>query len=249
MGALLEIKNLHAEIEGKKILKGVDLTIPPGEIHAVMGPNGSGKSTLSNVIMGHPSYKVTEGDILLNGESIIGLKTDERARKGLFLSFQSPVAIPGVTVNQFLRNMLQSVRGGEIHFKEFRAELKKAMESLEMNEDFAKRFVNDGFSGGERKRNEILQMSLVQPAMAILDEIDSGLDIDALRIIATNIEKQRSSTRSMLVITHYQRILNYLTVNKVHVYMDGRIQHTGDRSLVDKLEKEGYDWLRSREAV
>ncbi len=245
MSAILEIKDLHVEVEGKPILKGVDLAIPRGEIHAIMGPNGSGKSTLSNVIMGHPHYKVTRGDILLDGESIMGMTTDERARKGIFLSFQSPVAIPGVTVNNFLRNMLQNIRGEEINFKAFRSELKGAMESLEMREDFARRYVNDGFSGGERKRNEILQMSLMQPKFAILDEIDSGLDIDALRIIATNIDKQKNENRSMLVITHYQRLLNYLTLDRVHVYMDGRVVTSGGNELVERLESEGYDWVKA----
>lgn len=249
MSALLEIKDLHVTVNGKEILKGVNLEIPKGEIHALMGPNGSGKSTLSNVIMGHPNYVLTRGDILLNGESIIKLPTDERARRGIFMSFQSPVAIPGVTVHNFLRNMLQNIRGGEINFKEFRNELKEAMDTLEMREDFARRYVNDGFSGGERKRNEILQMTLMKPIFAILDEIDSGLDIDALRIIATNIEKQKTPERSMLVITHYQRLLSYLTVDKVHVYMDGKVIMAGGKELVDRLEAEGYDWLKAEHGL
>ncbi len=243
---MLELRNLHASIDGdKEILKGVNLKIPAGEVHVIMGPNGSGKSTLSYTIMGHPRYKVTDGDILLNGESIVSLSPDERARKGVFLSFQSPVAIPGVTVNNFMRQILQAVRGQEVNFKEFRREMKETMENLQMNEDFAKRYVNDGFSGGERKRNEILQMSMLSPKFAVLDEIDSGLDIDALRIIATNIEKLRTPERSMLLITHYQRLLNYLTVDAVHVYKEGRIIESGGRELAERLEKEGYDKIHT----
>lgn len=249
MTALLEIKDLQVEVDGKPILNGVNLTIPCGETHVLMGPNGSGKSTLSNVIMGHPNYKVIKGDILLDGESIINMPTDERARKGIFLSFQSPVSIPGVTVHNFLRHMLQNIRGGEINFKEFRHELKEEMDKLSMREDFAKRYVNDGFSGGERKRNEILQMAMTKPKLAVLDEIDSGLDIDALRIIAENIEKQRSPERSMLLITHYQRLLNYLTIDKVHIYMNGAIIQTGGRELAEKLEQRGYDWVKEEMKV
>jgi Fe-S cluster assembly ATP-binding protein len=236
---MLELKNLRVVIgpEHKEILKGVNLKIPAGEVHVIMGPNGSGKSTLSYTIMGHPRYKVTDGDILLNGESVLNLSADERARKGIFLSFQSPVAIPGVTVNNFMRQILGSVRGAEVNFKEFRKEMKEAMESLQMNEDFAKRYVNDGFSGGERKRNEILQMSMMAPKFAVLDEIDSGLDIDALRVIATNIEKLRSPKRSMLLITHYQRLLNYLTVDAVHVYKDGQIIESAAESLQNVWKK------------
>lgn len=242
---ILEIKDLRVNVSGKEILKGVNLSIPKGEVHVIMGPNGSGKSTLSNVIMGHPNYEVTGGDILLEGTSILGMTTDERARHGIFLSFQSPVSIPGVTVNNFLRNMLQNIRGKEVNFKEFRSELKESMESLSMREDFAKRYVNDGFSGGERKRNEILQMKMFAPKLAILDEIDSGLDIDALRIIAENIEKLRTPERSMLLVTHYQRLLNYLTIDKVHVYKEGQVIHSGGRELAEKLEKEGYDWVKA----
>ena len=240
---LLEVKDLVAEVDGKTILDGISLTVKPGEVHAIMGPNGSGKSTLSNAIMGHPNYKITGGDILFKGESILEWSTDERARKGLFLCFQYPTAIPGVTVTNFLRNVLKNVRGKDVPVREFRTEVKQAMEELQMDSNFMGRYVNDGFSGGEKKRNEILQMSLMKPGLAILDEVDSGLDIDALRIIAENIEKQNNADRSMLVITHYQRILNYLSLDKVHIFMDGRVQTSGGPELAERLEQEGYDWV------
>ncbi|MBU45338.1 MAG: Fe-S cluster assembly ATPase SufC [Spirochaetaceae bacterium] len=243
MSAILEIKDLHVEVDDTEILKGVDLTIPAGEIHAIMGPNGSGKSTLSNTIMGHPNYKVTGGDILFKGVSILEWSTDERARRGLFLCFQYPTAIPGVTVTNFLRNVLKNVRGKDVPVREFRTEVKQAMDDLKMDSNFMGRYVNDGFSGGEKKRNEILQMSLMKPGLAILDEVDSGLDIDALRIIAESIEKQNSPERSMLVITHYQRILNYLSLDKVHIFMDGKVQTSGGPELAEKLEQQGYDWV------
>ncbi|MDH5655349.1 MAG: Fe-S cluster assembly ATPase SufC [Spirochaetia bacterium] len=243
MNALLEIKDLHANVEGKEILKGVSLTIPPGEIHAIMGPNGSGKSTLSYTLMGHPKYQITSGDILLDGKSILDASTDERARLGIFLCFQYPTSIPGVTVTNFLRTVLKNIRGEDVPVKQFRKELKEGMEYLQMREDFARRYVNDGFSGGEKKRHEILQMALMKPKLAVLDEVDSGLDIDALRIIASGIEGLREENRSMLVITHYQRILDYLTLDKVHVFMDGKIQTSGGKELVEKLEKDGYDWV------
>ncbi|MCE9600385.1 MAG: Fe-S cluster assembly ATPase SufC [Spirochaetia bacterium] len=239
--ALLEIRNLHVNVEDKEILKGVNLVLPPGEIHAIMGPNGSGKSTLSYTLMGHPRYRVTSGDILLNGESIINDKPDERARKGVFLCFQYPTSIPGVTLPNYLRTVLKNVRGQEVVIKDFRKELKETMAKLAMNEDFLKRYVNDGFSGGEKKRNEILQMALMKPRLAILDEVDSGLDIDALRIIAENLQDMRSADRSMLLITHYQRILNYLTLDRVHVFAQGRILVSGGRELAERLEKEGYE--------
>ncbi|MEQ8351269.1 MAG: Fe-S cluster assembly ATPase SufC [Leptospiraceae bacterium] len=249
MTAIIEIKDLHVEVEETEILKGVNLSIPAGEIHAIMGPNGSGKSTLSNAIMGHPNYKITGGDILFKGESILGWSTDERARKGLFLCFQYPTAIPGVTVTNFLRNVLKNVRGKDVPVREFRTEVKQAMEELQMDSNFMGRYVNDGFSGGEKKRNEILQMSLMKPGLAILDEVDSGLDIDALRIIAQNIEKQNNQDRSMLVITHYQRILNYLSLDKVHIFLDGRVQTSGGPELAERLEKEGYDWVSKAAAA
>ncbi|HMU82946.1 MAG TPA: Fe-S cluster assembly ATPase SufC [Leptospiraceae bacterium] len=238
---LLEIKGLEASIEGKEILKGVNLSIPPGEIHAIMGPNGSGKSTLSYVLMGHPKYTITGGDILLDGKSVLAMKPDERARAGMFLCFQYPTSIPGVTMPNYLRNVLKNIRGADVPIKEFRKEVQDSMRNLSMREDFLKRYVNDGFSGGEKKRNEILQMALMKPRVAILDEVDSGLDIDALRIIAENLQAMRSPDRSMLLITHYQRILNYLTLDKVHVFAEGRIITSGGRELAERLEKEGYE--------
>lgn len=245
MQPVLEIKDLHVTVDDKEILKGVNLAIPTGEIHVIMGPNGSGKSTLSAAIMGHPKYKITSGDILFEGQSILNDSTDERARKGVFLCFQYPAAIPGVTINNFLRTALKNVRGEEIPVRKFRTELREKMDLLHMDHGFARRHVNDGFSGGEKKRNEILQMSLLQPKMAILDEIDSGLDIDALRIIAESLEKLRDPAKSMLIITHYQRILTHLTIEQVHVLMDGRIIRSGAKELVDKLEESGYDWIKT----
>ncbi|MCB1166976.1 MAG: Fe-S cluster assembly ATPase SufC, partial [Leptospiraceae bacterium] len=233
MTAILEIKDLHAEVDGNEILKGVNLTIPAGEIHAIMGPNGSGKSTLSNTIMGHPNYKVTSGDILFKGESILQWSTDERARKGLFLCFQYPTAIPGVTVTNFLRNVLKNVRGKDVPVREFRTEVKQAMEDLKMDANFMARYVNDGFSGGEKKRNEIFQMALLEPKLCILDETDSGLDIDALQVVSSGVNtlREQDPERSFLVITHYQRLLNYIVPDYVHVMIDGRIVKSGGKEL------------------
>jgi Fe-S cluster assembly ATP-binding protein len=243
MNRILEVKDLHASVEGVTILKGVDLIINAGEIHAIMGPNGSGKSTLSNVLMGHPSYKVESGDILFKGESILNWTTDERARKGMFLSFQYPTALPGITIPNFFRTVLKSIRGEDIPMREFKKELKDGMKELEMPEEFLKRYVNDGFSGGEKKRTEILQMSLIKPALAILDETDSGLDIDALRIVSQGITNAKSPERSILLITHYQRMLNYVVPDFIHVFAKGRIIQTGDKDLALELEKSGYDGI------
>jgi Fe-S cluster assembly ATP-binding protein len=240
---LLKIENLHASIEGKEILKGVDLTIPRGQVHAIMGPNGSGKSTLSNVIMGHPKYKVTQGRILFKGEDIAGLSVDARARKGLFLAFQYPLAIPGVPVSKFLRMSLQSVRGKEVPIIEFRNSLKSKMELLGIGDTFSGRYLNEGFSGGEKKRHEILQLALLEPEMAVLDETDSGLDIDALKIVSNGIDKSRGPQRSILLITHYQRILNYVQPDVIHVLAAGRIIKSGGKDLATELEKQGYDWV------
>ena len=243
MAELIKITNLHASIQGKEILKGVNLTINSGEIHAIMGKNGSGKSTLSNIIMGHPSYEVTQGDILFRGESILNLKTDERAKKGIFLCFQYPTGIPGVTVANFLRTVLKSITGKEVPVKEFRKELKEAMKLLQMDDSFVSRYVNDGFSGGEKKRNEILQMALLEPLLSILDETDSGLDIDALKIVCDGINRYKSADNAILLITHYQRMLNYITPNYIHVFIDGNIALTGGKELALKLEENGYDWV------
>jgi Fe-S cluster assembly ATP-binding protein len=247
--AKLELKNLHVALEdGTEIVKGVDLTIQHGEIHAVMGPNGSGKSTLSYAIMGHPAYEVTEGQILLDGEDLTHLGADERAQKGLFLAFQYPHAIPGVTVTNFLRTAINSVRraraGGKddpVSVKEFRTELLAQMDRLKVSRELASRYLNDGFSGGEKKRVEILQMAMLKPRIAVLDETDSGLDIDALRVVAGGVKELVGPEMGALVITHYQRILNYITPDYVHVFVDGRIVEEGGPELAHKLEAEGYE--------
>jgi Fe-S cluster assembly ATP-binding protein len=247
--AKLELKNLHVALEdGTEIVKGVDLTIQPNEIHAVMGPNGSGKSTLSYAIMGHPAYEITEGQILLDGEDITRLGADERAQKGLFLAFQYPHAIPGVTVTNFLRTAINSVRkarnGGQedpISVKDFRTELLAKMDRLKVSRELASRYLNDGFSGGEKKRVEILQMAMLKPRMAVLDETDSGLDIDALRVVAGGVKELVGPNMGALVITHYQRILDYITPDHVHVFVDGRIVESGGPELAKQLEADGYD--------
>jgi len=247
--AKLELKNLHVALEdGTEIVKGVDLTIQSNEIHAVMGPNGSGKSTLSYAVMGHPAYEVTEGQILLDGEDLTALGADERAQKGLFLAFQYPHAIPGVTVTNFLRTAINSVRkarnGGvedPISVKEFRTELLAQMDRLKVSRELASRYLNDGFSGGEKKRVEILQMAMLRPRIAVLDETDSGLDIDALRVVAGGVKELVGPEMGALVITHYQRILNYITPDYVHVFVDGRIVEEGGPELAHKLEAEGYE--------
>lgn len=249
MSAILEIQSLHANVGDKQILRGVNLTIGAGEVHAIMGPNGSGKSTLSNVILGHPKYTITSGDILFRGESILKLATDERARLGLFLSFQYPTALPGVTIGNFLKSILKAHRGKDVPVKEFKQELKTAMDLLEVPQSFIGRYVNDGFSGGEKKRAEILQMNLLKPVLSILDETDSGLDIDALRIVSEGINANRNPERSILLITHYQRMLNYIVPDFVHVFADGRILETGGKDLSLKLEEVGYDWILEREGV
>lgn len=238
---LFEIKNLHVNVDGKEILKGLNLTIYEGKVHALMGRNGSGKTTLSYTIMGHPKYQVTEGEILFKGENIASLKPEERAKKRLFLAFQYPVAIPGVSVGNFLRASMKAVRGAEVPIKEFRMLLKDKMKLLHMPETVVGRYVNDGFSGGEKKRLEILQMALLEPEVAILDETDSGLDIDALTIVSDGINRLRDDTRAMLVITHYQRLLNYVKPDFVHVLMDGRLVKSGGPELASQLEAKGYE--------
>ncbi|MFA6091398.1 MAG: Fe-S cluster assembly ATPase SufC [Elusimicrobiota bacterium] len=245
MTPLLEIQDLHAEVEGKPILKGVTLTVRPGEIHALMGPNGSGKSTLSNVIMGHPKYKVTQGRILYKGEDITGLSVFERARRGIFLAFQYPAAIPGVSVGNFLRTALKSVHGAEAApVKGFRKTLREKMAMLKMDDKFASRYVNEGFSGGEKKRLEILQLALLDPALMLLDETDSGLDIDALRIVSEGINRVFTPQKGILLITHYQRMLDYVKPNFVHVLFEGRIAQSGGPELPTELEKKGYTFQR-----
>jgi Fe-S cluster assembly ATP-binding protein len=246
--AHLELKNLHVALEnGTEIVKGVDLSVKAGEKHAVMGPNGSGKSTLAYAIMGHPAYEVTEGEILLDGENVIEMEADERAQKGLFLAFQYPHAIPGVTVTSFLRsalNSLRKARAGEddpVPVKEFRTELLAQMERLKVPRELAQRYLNDGFSGGEKKRVEILQMAMLKPKIGVLDETDSGLDIDALKIVARGVTELVGPETGALVITHYQRILNYVQPDFVHVFVDGRIVEEGGPELAHKLEAEGYE--------
>ncbi len=248
----LEIRNLHAGINGQEILKGVDLTIKQGEVHALMGPNGTGKSTLANVLMGHPSYEVTEGEATFKGKNILELEPQERAHLGVFLAFQYPVAIPGVSVANFLRTALNARRKAEnkddkgIPIPEFRRLLKEKMDLLKMDHSFAGRYLNDGFSGGEKKRAEILQMAALQPEIAILDETDSGLDIDALRIVADGVNALRGTELGVLVITHYQRILNYIVPDYVHIMLSGRIAESGGPDLALHLEEKGYDWLREK---
>ncbi len=249
----LEIKNLHIAVDGKPILKGLSLVVNKGEIHALMGPNGSGKSTLANALMGNPKYEVTEGTILFKGEDALELSPDERARKGIFLAFQYPTAIPGVSVANFLRNAL-NVRRKElgdkpIAMKEFRTLMKEKMALLRMDESFAGRYLNDGFSGGEKKRAEILQMAVLRPEIAVLDETDSGLDIDALRIVSEGVNALTGPDLGVLLITHYQRILNYIKPQFVHVLVDGRIVKSGGAELALELEKQGYDWIREDRAA
>ena len=244
-GAVLQIKDLHVAVDGKEIVNGLSLTIPAGEVHAVMGPNGSGKSTLANALMGHPRYEVTAGRVLLKGEDITCLRPDERAHKGLFLAMQYPTAIPGVTMVNFLRVALKAVQGRDLPIREFRQRLQEALALLKIDESFARRYVNDGFSGGEKKRAEVLQMSMLQPSMAILDETDSGLDIDALRTVSEGINALLNPEMGVLLITHYQRMLNYITPDEVHVLYKGRIVRTGGSDLAAELEEKGYDWITS----
>ncbi|MEE8485437.1 MAG: Fe-S cluster assembly ATPase SufC [Acidimicrobiia bacterium] len=242
---LLVVDDLHASVEGTEILKGVTLTVNPGETHAIMGPNGSGKSTLANVLLGHPSYVVTQGSITYKGEDITTATPEVRGRTGMFLGFQYPEEIPGVSVVNFLRTALSNRTGTDYTVLELRLKVMEAMSDLGMEASFADRYLNEGFSGGERKRNEILQMTILEPDFAVLDETDSGLDIDALKIVAEGIQRLRNDERGFLIITHYQRMLEYITPDVVHVFLDGRIVETGGASLADRIEETGYDDFRA----
>jgi Fe-S cluster assembly ATP-binding protein len=249
----LEIQNLHVEVEGKEILKGVDLAVSRGEIHALMGPNGSGKSTLANTIMGHPGFEITEGKIHFKGEDATAMDPDERARLGLFMAFQYPSAIPGVSVVNFLRtaiNAQRKARGEDpISLKDFRKQLEEKMDLLKVDREFTRRYLNEGFSGGEKKRCEILQMAILEPTVAVMDETDSGLDIDALRTVAEAVNAMRGPELGALIITHYRRILGYVAPDFVHIMLDGRIVEAGGSELADQLEEKGYEWVRERHEI
>ncbi len=250
MTALIEIKNLHAKAEGREILHGIDLTIQPGEVHAIMGPNGSGKSTLSQVLAGRDSFEVTEGEVIYKGMDLLSMTPEKRACEGVFLAFQYPVEIPGVNNTYFLKAALNSVRKyrgeDELDAMDFLKLVREKVELIELDEELINRPVNEGFSGGEKKRNEIFQMAVLEPTFAILDETDSGLDIDALKVVAAGVNALRSKERSMLVITHYQRLLNHVVPDFVHVLFDGRIVRSGGTELAEKLEEEGYGWLETK---
>lgn len=238
---LLEIKDLRTQVEDKEILKGLNLKIKKGEVHVIMGPNGAGKSTLANTVMGNPKYRITDGQIILEGEVINGLPVDERARKGIFLSFQYPEEIPGVTVENFLRTSKAAVTGKPVRVIPFMKELKEKMELLGMDQEYARRYLNVGFSGGEKKKNEILQMAVLEPKLAMLDETDSGLDVDAVKIVSKGVNALRSSENAVLIITHHVTILNYLRPDFVHILVDGKIVRTGDFSLAQEIEANGYE--------
>src|SRR6266403_4181649 len=250
---MLEIKNLHAGVENKKILKGINLSINAGEVHAIMGPNGSGKSTLAAILAGRDGYDVTSGQVLYQGRDLLDMDPEERAREGLFLAFQYPIEIPGVNSTYFLKSALNEIRKhkgqSELDAMEFLSLVKSKMKLLELNEDLLRRSVNEGFSGGEKKRNEIFQMAVLEPRLAVLDETDSGLDIDALKIVANGVNKLKRPDTAQLVITHYQRLLNYIIPDFVHVLFDGRIVRSGDKQLALELEEKGYDWIIKHEAV
>jgi Fe-S cluster assembly ATP-binding protein len=241
---MLKIENLRVEIDGQEILKGLDLEVGKGEIHAIMGPNGSGKSTLANVLMGHPRYEITDGSVTFEGEDVLELEPDERAKLGLFLAFQYPSEVPGVSVANFLRTAVNSVREEELSPMDMYRFLQEKMAIMQMDPKFAERYLNEGFSGGEKKRNEILQMLMLAPRLAIMDETDSGLDIDALQVVARGVNEMRGPEFSAVVITHYQRILRYIEPDRVHVMLDGRIVTSGGKELAEALEEKGYDWVR-----
>ena len=241
---MLKIENLRVEIDGQEILKGLDLEVGIGEIHAIMGPNGSGKSTLANVLMGHPRYEITDGSVIFEGEDVLELEPDERAKMGLFLAFQYPSEVPGVSVANFLRTAVNSVREEELSTMEMYRLLQEKMAIMQMDPKFAERYLNEGFSGGEKKRNEILQMLMLEPRLAIMDETDSGLDIDALQVVARGVNEVRGPDFSAVLITHYQRILRYIEPDRVHVMLDGRLVTSGGKELAEALEERGYDWVR-----
>jgi Fe-S cluster assembly ATP-binding protein len=241
---MLKIEDLHVEIDGQEIVKGLDLEVGKGEIHAIMGPNGSGKSTLANVLMGHPRYEVTGGSITFQDEDVFELEPDERAKLGMFLAFQYPSEVPGVSVANFLRTAVNSVREEELSPMEMYRLLQEKMSIMQMDPKFAERYLNEGFSGGEKKRNEILQMLMLDPKLAIMDETDSGLDIDALQVVARGVNEMRGPEFSAVIITHYQRILRYIEPDRVHVMLDGRLVTSGGKELADDLEEKGYDWVR-----
>ena len=242
----IEIRNLHASVNDLPILRGIDLIVPRGELHAIMGPNGNGKSTLAKVIVGDPEYTVTEGEVLVDGVSILEMEPDERARLGVFLAFQYPVEIPGVTIANFLRLAMQArkAEGEEVSFTEFYGKLLAALKTLEWDESIVERYLNAGFSGGEKKRNEILQMLMLDPTYIIMDETDSGLDVDALKIVARGVNSMRGPGLGGLIITHYQRLLDYIVPDKVHIIVDGRVVQSGGPELAKKLDVEGYDWVK-----
>ncbi len=244
--ATLKIINLHAEVEGIEILRGVDLEIKGGQTHAIMGPNGTGKSTLASVVMGHPKYTVTEGEILLDGKNVLEMSVDERSRAGLFLGMQAPSEVPGVTNSDFIKTAMNArlEEGKNISLFKFIREYDRAVEDLKMSEDLPHRYLNQGFSGGEKKRNEILQMKMLKPSIAILDEIDSGLDVDALKIVGENVTAMKNKDLGLLLITHYQRLLEYIEADFVHVMMKGKIVKSGDISLMKKIDQDGYDWIK-----
>lgn len=244
MMAILDIKNLHVSVDEKQILKGVDLTVKSGEVHAIMGPNGTGKSTLASALMGNPKFEVTEGDVSLDGEDVLEMEVDERARAGLFLAMQYPAEVPGVTNSDFMRQALRATSGKDVNLIDFALKYEGSIKDLKMREDLAHRYLNEGFSGGERKRNEILQLKVLNPKIAILDEIDSGLDVDALRIVGKNVSDMISDDFGCILITHYQRILDYINPTHVHIMIDGEIVLSGGKELIEKIDQHGYEWLK-----
>ncbi|MBU8932980.1 MAG: Fe-S cluster assembly ATPase SufC [candidate division Zixibacteria bacterium] len=243
---LFKFSNVHVEVADKEVVRGVSLEVKPGEVHAIMGPNGSGKSSLSNALMGHPAYKITKGEVHLNGQNLLEMSADQRSRAGLFLAFQYPLAIPGVTVANFMRAAVQAHRGKDADMTDFRKLFTAHMKELHVDRSFATRYLNDGFSGGEKKRIEILQLSMLQPKMALLDETDSGLDIDALKLVSEGINRYHNENNAILMVTHYQRLLNYVKPHRVHVMYDGQLVISGGPELALKLEDRGYEWIEEQ---